>query len=84
MNPRRLGILYIVVAALLWSTGGIGIKAIDDAPLKVTFYRSVFAAITLFLIFRRDVTRFPRTPAFFTAIVSVRDVPDVVRDRHEA
>lgn len=70
MNPRRLGILYIVIAALLWSTGGIGIKAIDDAPLKVTFYRSVFAAVTLFLIFRRDVTRFPRTPAFFVAILA--------------
>ncbi|HEU4889608.1 MAG TPA: DMT family transporter [Thermoanaerobaculia bacterium] len=70
MNQRRLGILYIVIAALLWSTGGIGIKAIDDPPLKVTFYRSVFAAVTLFLIFRRDVTRFPRTPAFFAAILA--------------
>jgi DME family drug/metabolite transporter len=70
VSERSLGILYIVFAALLWSTGGIGIKAIDDPPLKVTFYRSVFAAITLFLIFRRDVTRFPRTPAFFTAILA--------------
>lgn len=68
MSQRRLGILYIVIAALLWSTGGIGIKAIDDPPLKVTFYRSIFAAITLFLIFRRDGTRFHRTPAFFVAI----------------
>lgn len=70
MSQRRLGILYIVIAALLWSTGGIGIKAIDDPPLKVTFYRSVFAAITLFLIFRREGTRIHRTPAFFAAIVA--------------
>ncbi len=70
MSERTRGIVFIVVAALLWSTGGIGIKAIDDAPLKVTFYRSVFAAVTLFLIFRRDVTRFPRSAAFFTAIVA--------------
>ncbi|HYC59222.1 MAG TPA: DMT family transporter [Thermoanaerobaculia bacterium] len=70
MNSRRIGILYIVIAALLWSTGGIGIKAIDDPPLKVTFYRSIFAAITLFLLFRRDVARIPRTPAFFAAIVA--------------
>lgn len=55
MNERRTGILFIVVAALLWSTGGIGIKAVVDPPLKVTFYRSIFAAITLFLIFRSDV-----------------------------
>lgn len=70
MNQRTAGILYIVLAALLWSTGGIGIKAIDDPPLKVTFYRSVFAAITLFIVFRRDGTRFHRTPAFFAAIVA--------------
>jgi drug/metabolite transporter (DMT)-like permease len=70
VSERTRGILYIVIAALLWSTGGIGIKAIDDPPLKVTFYRSVFAAITLFLIFRRDVTRFPRSAAFFAAIVA--------------
>jgi drug/metabolite transporter (DMT)-like permease len=69
-DHRRLGILYIVLAALLWSTGGIGIKAVVDAPLKVTFYRSIFAAVTLFLIFRRDVTSFPRTASFFTAIAA--------------
>lgn len=69
MNERRIGILSIVVAALLWSTGGIGIKAVTDAPLKVTFYRSVFAAITLFLIFRKQVRVRP-SPAFLTAIVS--------------
>ena len=68
MTPRRIGLLYIVIAALLWSTGGIGIKGIVDPPLKVTFYRSVFAAITLFAIFRRDL-RVRVTPSFITAIV---------------
>ncbi len=70
MPDRRTGILYIIVAALLWSTGGIGIKAVADSALKVTFYRSIFAAITLLVLFRRDVTSFQRTPAFFAAIVS--------------
>lgn len=69
MNDRRTGILWIAFAALLWSTGGIGIKAVDDPALKVTFYRSVFAAVMLFLIFRREVRVRP-TPAFFAAIVS--------------
>jgi drug/metabolite transporter, DME family len=71
VNERRAGILSIVVAALLWSTGGIGIKGVADSALTVTFYRSVFAAITLFAIFRQDVLR-PRwkSPvAFFAAIV---------------
>jgi drug/metabolite transporter, DME family len=70
VNERRLGLIYIVIAALLWSTGGIGIKGIDDPPLKVTFYRSVFAAITLFIMFRRDAAKVRPTPAFLTAIVS--------------
>jgi drug/metabolite transporter (DMT)-like permease len=66
---RRTGIISIVIAALLWSTGGIGIKAVIDPPLKVTFYRSIFAAITLFLIFRRDV-KVKATPSFLVAILS--------------
>ena len=69
MNPRRTGILFIVVAALLWSTGGIGIKGVADSALKVTFYRSVFAAITLFLVFPRHV-RVKPTSSFLAAIVS--------------
>lgn len=69
MSDRRKGLFYIVIAALLWSTGGIGIKGVDDPALKVTFYRSVFAAITLFLLFRKGV-RVRWTPAFLAAIVS--------------
>lgn len=71
MTERRIGILSIVIAALLWSTGGIGIKGVADAALKVTFYRSVFAAITLFGIFRGEVVqrRWKSPVAFVTAIV---------------
>ena len=68
MNARRTGILFIVVAALLWSTGGIGIKGVADSALKVTFYRSVFAAVTLLILFRREVRVRP-SPAFLVAIV---------------
>ena len=69
MSDRRKGFLFIALAALLWSTGGIGIKGVIDPPLKVTFYRSIFAAITLFLIFRKHV-RVRWSPAFLAAIVS--------------
>lgn len=44
----------MVVAALLWSTGGIGIKGVDEPALKVTFYRSLFAAIALMLFLPRE------------------------------
>ena len=69
MTERQKGLLYIAVAALLWSTGGIGIKAVVDPPLKVTFYRSIFAAVALFLIMRKHVVRVRWSPAFLTAIV---------------
>jgi len=67
VTDRRRGILLIAFAALLWSTGGIGIKAIADSALKVTFYRSLFAAIALFAFFR---PRWRTTPTFIFAIVS--------------
>ena len=69
MPDRRAGLLSIVIAALLWSTGGIGIKAVEDPALKVTFYRSIFAAVTLFILFRKDV-RIRWSPAVAVAIVS--------------
>lgn len=55
-------------AALLWSTGGVAIKAVVESPLKVAFYRSAFAAVAL-LVFLRP--RLPRlTPAFAAGLVS--------------
>jgi drug/metabolite transporter (DMT)-like permease len=73
MEPRRKGILLIIAAAWLWSTGGIGIKAIADSALKVTFYRSLFAAIALMFFLGRKVwgrRQWQSTPAFVIAIVS--------------
>lgn len=72
MSEHRKGIFLIAVAALLWSSGGIGIKAISDPPLKVAFFRSLFAAVTLALLFGPKVwarRRWNSTPAFLSAIV---------------
>jgi len=72
VSAHRKGILWIVATALLWSTGGIGIKGIADSPLKVSFYRSLFAAVALFLLLGRDVwgrRRWKSTPAFIAAII---------------
>jgi len=73
MDQRRKGILLIIGAALLWSTGGIGIKAVADSALKVTFYRSLFAAVALMLFLGRGVwarRQWQSTTAFAIAIVS--------------
>jgi DME family drug/metabolite transporter len=73
VQDRQKGILLVVAAAILWSSGGIGIKAIADPPLKVTFYRSLFAAIALLILFGREVwgrRRWTSTPVFIIAIIS--------------
>ena len=73
MTDRTRGTLFIVAASILWSTGGIGIKAIADSGLKVTFYRSLFAAIALMLFLGRKVwgrRQWKSTPAFIFGIIS--------------
>jgi drug/metabolite transporter (DMT)-like permease len=73
VQARQKGILLIVAAAILWSSGGIGIKAISDPPLKVTFYRSLFAGIALLVLFGRDVwgrRRWSSTALFVGAVIS--------------
>jgi len=68
MTSERKGILLVAAAALLWSTGGIGIKALPEPPLKIAFYRSATAAVALFALFRPRTWRW--TPAFLVGIVS--------------
>ena len=73
MLAQRKGVLLVAAAALLWSTGGLGIKAVAEPALKVTFYRSLFAAIALMIFLPRDAwatRRWSSTPAFIAAIVS--------------
>lgn len=73
MNARRKGVLLVAAAALLWSTGGIGIKAVAEPPLKVTFYRSLFAAVALMLFLPRQAwatRRWSSTAAFVGSIIS--------------
>lgn len=67
-SDEQKGLLYIVIASILWSTGGIGIKALVDSPLKVAMYRSAVAAVALLIIFRPRAFR--ATPMFFFSIFS--------------
>ncbi len=49
-------VLYILIAVLLWSTGGLFIKLTALDAYGVTFYRSLFAALTV-LVFVLITTR---------------------------
>jgi len=56
-RSERRGILSVAAAALLWSTGGIAIKALSEPPLKIAFYRCAIAAVALLLFLRPRVSR---------------------------
>jgi DME family drug/metabolite transporter len=64
MRRAHPGALLVLGAAMLWSTGGVAIKSVSEAPLKVAFYRSAFAAIALLLVLR---PRLPRLSLPFLA-----------------
>ncbi|MGI6702439.1 MAG: DMT family transporter [Clostridia bacterium] len=51
-RSRTIAILYLVMASILWSLGGVMIKGVEGTPLAIAGVRSVFASI-LFLAFIR-------------------------------
>ena len=65
-KSERRGAMLVAAAALLWSAGGVGIKAVDEPALKIAFYRSAFAAVALLLLFRP--LRLPRGLSSLAAV----------------
>jgi DME family drug/metabolite transporter len=55
MTEHQKGIIAIIIAALLWSTGGLFIKLISLDAYQLSFYRSLFSALTFVLLFRKKV-----------------------------
>src|SRR5215470_12166149 len=47
-------LLYVLAAALLWSTGGLFIKWTKLSGLELSFYRSFFAVLTVAFFTRRE------------------------------
>jgi drug/metabolite transporter, DME family len=50
INPVYL----VVIAVLLWSTGGLFIKSTTIDAYQVTFFRSLFAALTVLIVTRKQ------------------------------
>lgn len=55
MSEHQKGIIAIIIAALLWSTGGLFIKLISLDAYQLSFYRSIFSALTFIILFRKQV-----------------------------
>jgi len=47
---HRKGLIYISITAFLWSTSGFFIKYLTINAFQISFYRSLIAAITVYLI----------------------------------
>lgn len=69
MSERARASLLLAATALIWSSGGLAIKLVDLPPMAITGVRSALSALTLALIFRKNL-RFTLTPARACAALS--------------
>jgi len=53
MPPRRQAILFLILASLLWSLGGLLIKLVQWNPLAIAGMRSAITALVLLIYLRR-------------------------------
>lgn len=55
MTEHKKGVLAVVIAAMLWSTGGIFIKLVSLDAFSISFFRAVFASLVFLVLFRKLV-----------------------------
>ena len=61
-------LVFVLAAALLWSTGGLFIKWTSLSGLELSFCRSFFAAITVAIVTRHEGFRLNRITAFASVL----------------
>jgi drug/metabolite transporter (DMT)-like permease len=67
-------LLYVLVAALLWSTGGLFIKWTTIGGIELSFWRSLFAIFTVAFFTRREgfgINRLTAAASFLYAVLLV-------------
>lgn len=52
---RNKAIVFVLIAAILWSTNGLFIKMIDLGPLTIVGVRSVIAAVMMIAIYHKSL-----------------------------
>lgn len=71
---RKKGIAATIIAAILWSTGGLFIKILPQSALVILFYRSIYAGLLFLFIFRSKalkVNRLSIAASIFYALLLV-------------
>lgn len=74
ISEHNRGLLYVLTAALLWSTGGLFIKLISLSAMELSFFRCSIAAITFALIFKKRILLFNKLSiinSIFYAVVLI-------------
>ena len=73
LSEHQKGILFVFIAGLLWSTGGLFIKLISLPAMQLAFFRCIIAAITFGILFRKRILLFNKltflNSAFYAAIL---------------
>ena len=57
-SDKKLAIGMTILAALLWSTGGLFVKLLPQDAFTILFYRSFYAALIFLVIYRKAMFRF--------------------------
>ncbi|MEJ2105482.1 MAG: EamA family transporter [Ignavibacteriaceae bacterium] len=73
-SEHNKGILFVLSAALLWSTGGLFIKLISFNAMQLSFFRCSIAALTFAVLFRKQILYFNKLSlinSIFYAIVLI-------------
>lgn len=59
-NQHARGVLMTVLAAIVWSTGGLLIKLITHDAFTILFYRSLYAGLFFLIVFRKEALQIDR------------------------
>jgi len=60
LTERRKAILFLILAALLWSTAGAFVKALDWQPMSILAGRGLFTSLVFLLYMRHLPTKITR------------------------
>ena len=70
-NLKRQGSLFILAAAIFWSTGGYVIKYVSLDAFGISLWRSSLAAITLYIFYRINFSK-RKVTGFDIAVIDLR------------